>query len=243
MWVPTASQRSSSSSSAAGVAVGHEAHVLEPALERLAERGLAHERERAHRLAVEAAERRDEGVPLGVEPGELDRALDGVGAVVDEERVLEVARRHLGEHLRQRGPPGLQQLLAVERHAPELVGDGLDDLGMVDPGAEDAVAAQAVDVLATQEIVEDGALAAPLEGGELAGLGDGLAVGDEAAVVVPLVAVDRLGDERLLFFRRHLPPGDELQVPVGVLQDLGIRQSQLIGAPLVSDEFDDERSS
>ena len=80
---------------------------------------------------------------------------------------------------------------------------------------------------------EDGTLAAPLEGGELAGLGDCLTVGDEPAVGVPLVAVHCFSDECLLFFHRHLPPGDELQVPVGVLQDLGVRQSQLIGAPLI----------
>ena len=55
----------------------------------------------------------------------------------------------------------LEQLLAVERHAPELVGHRLDDLGMVDAGAEDAVAAQAVDVLAAQQVVR-GSSPAPL---------------------------------------------------------------------------------
>jgi hypothetical protein len=34
---------------------------------------------------MESAERRDEGAALGVEPGELDRPLDGIRTVVDEE--------------------------------------------------------------------------------------------------------------------------------------------------------------
>ena len=138
-----------------GIAVGHEAHVLQPLLERLPERCLAHERERAQRLAVEARQRGDERVRLGVEPRELDRALDGVGPVVDEERVLERARRHLGQHARERAAPGLEQLLAVERHARHLLRDGPDDLRVIDAGGEDPVAAQAVDVLATEDVLQD----------------------------------------------------------------------------------------
>ena len=172
-------------------------------------------------------------LPLGVEAGELDRALDRVGAVVDEERVLQIARGDLGEHPGERRPPWLEQLLAVERHALELVGHRLHDPRVIDAGAEDAVSTQAVDVLAAEQVVEYGALPRPFERGELAGLGDGLPVGDEAPVVVLLVALDRLGDEGLLLLHRHLPPGDQLEISSGVPQDLGIRQTQLIGAPFV----------
>jgi hypothetical protein len=143
-----------------------------------------------------------------------------------------VARRRLGEDFGDRGAPGLEQLLAVERHAGELVGHRLDDLGVVDTGAENAVAPQTVDVLAAEQVMQDGALPRPLQRGELARLGDRLAVADEPTVVVLLVAFHRLGDEALLLLGRHLFTGDELQVPLRLLQDLGVRHTQLIGAPL-----------
>jgi hypothetical protein len=47
---------------------------------------------------------------------------------------------------------GSSSLLAVERHTLHLVGHRLDDLRVIDPRAEDAVAAQAVDVFPAQEI-------------------------------------------------------------------------------------------
>jgi len=83
-----------------GVAVGNEVHVLEPLLERLPERRLPHEGERTQRLAVESGERGDEGVGFRVESRELDRTLDRVRAIIDEERVLQLTRRDFGEHPR-----------------------------------------------------------------------------------------------------------------------------------------------
>ena len=166
---------------------------------------------------MEATQRGDERIPLGVEPGELDGTLDGVGAVVDEEGVLQVARRDHGEQLGQCGAPGLQQLLAVERHPPHLVGHRFDDLRVVDSRAEDAVPAEAVDILPAQQVLEEGAAAGPFDRGELPRLRDRLAIGDEPTVDVPLVRLHRLADERLLLLERHLAAGDEVEVPAGLL--------------------------
>ena len=77
----------------------------------------AEQRQRAAALAVESAQRADEVGLAGEDPRELDRALHGVGAVVDEEGVLQVSRRDLAEQLRQRAAQRVQQLLARERHA------------------------------------------------------------------------------------------------------------------------------
>ena len=90
----------------------------------------------------------------GVEPGQLDRAFDGVGAVVDEEGVAQLARRHHREQPGERRAPRLQQLLAVERHALHLAGHRVQDLGVVHPGAEDPVAAEAVDVLPAEQVLQ-----------------------------------------------------------------------------------------
>jgi hypothetical protein len=121
------------------VAVRHESDVLEAAGERFAERGFAHERERPHGLAVKPAECGDEQVSAGVEPRQLDRALDGVGAVVDEEGVAELPGRHHREQPGQRRAPRLQQLLTVQRHALHLAGDRAENSRVVHPRAEDPV--------------------------------------------------------------------------------------------------------
>ena len=81
-----------------GVAVGDEAHVGRQRVEGLAPGGLAGHAQAAERLAVEAAQAADDAVgvvgllALGVQLGELERALVGLGAGVAEEGVLQVAR-------------------------------------------------------------------------------------------------------------------------------------------------------
>ena len=156
----------------------------------------------------------------GEDPRELDRALDGVGAVVDEEGVLEVSRRDLAEELRERAAQRVQELLARERHALELVGDGLDDFGMPDAGAVDAVAAEAVDVGAAREVLERRALAGPLEGRVVAQLDHGLAVLEVAAVVVGVEVIDRVGLDPGLLLRRELRRGDDVEPALGFLDQL-----------------------
>src|SRR5262249_52349159 len=151
--------------------------------ERLAVLPAAEQRERAAALAVEAAQRADEVRLAREDARQLDRALDGVGAVVDEEGVLEVARSDLAEELRERTAERVGQLLARERHPRELVGDGLDDLGMPDSRAVDAVAAEAVDVGAALEVLERRALPGPLERRVVPHLDHRLAVLEVASVV------------------------------------------------------------
>jgi hypothetical protein len=125
--------------------------------------------------------------------------------------------------------PGFQQLLAVQRHALHLVADGLDDLGMIDPGGEDAVPAETVDILAAQEVLQDRSLTRPFHGGELSRLGHRLAIGEEPAIDELLVRFNGLGDEGLLLPLRHLPASDEVEIAVTQLQHLFGRQTQLIG--------------
>jgi hypothetical protein len=72
---------------------------------------------------------------------------------------------------------------------------------MVHPGAEDAVTAQAIDVFAVQDVLEDGTLPRPFDGRELAGFRHRLAIGDETAVVIGGVILDGLSDEGLLLFQ------------------------------------------
>ena len=109
-----------------------------------------------------------------------------------------------------------------------LVGDRLDDLRVIDPGAEDAVPAQAVDVFPAQEIPEYGALARPFQRRELSGLGDRLAVANEPAVDVLLVGLHRLGDEGLLLLQRHLLAANEPEVALALLQDFTLGQPHSI---------------
>ena len=141
----------------------------------------AEQRERAAALAVETAQRADEVGLSGEHPRQLDRAFHGVGAVVDEEGILQISRRDFAEELRERAAERVQELLARERHAAELIHDRLDDLGMPDPGAVDAVAAEAIDVGAAGEILERRAFAGPLERRILAHLDHRLAVLEVAA--------------------------------------------------------------
>ena len=74
-----------------------------------------------------------------------------------------------------------------------------------------------------EEIVQQRPLAGPFEGCELSGLGDRLPIADEAPVVILLITLDRLGDEVLFLCRRELAALDEIEIPLGVLQDLIIR--------------------
>ena len=100
-----------------GIAVRHEAYVLQTAQERLPERGLSHQRQRAHRLAVEAAQRRDEGISPGVRRASLIApSMASVPLLMKKQFCSSpgvTAEQQPGEC----GPPRLQQLLAVERHA------------------------------------------------------------------------------------------------------------------------------
>ena len=57
-------------------------------------------------------------------------------------------------HLSQKSPKRLQQLLGMKRLALKLIGDGLDDLGVAVADVEDAVAAQKIEVLLPVDVLE-----------------------------------------------------------------------------------------
>src|SRR3989442_933670 len=140
-----------------GVAELDEIDILQERLEGDPVLRLAHERQRAVRLAVEPANRGDESGFLGVEAGQLHGPLDRVGAVIDEEAFLEISRGDLPQELGQSAAQRIEQLLARERHPIELVPDRLDNLRVPHPGAVDSEAAQAVDVLPTHDVFDVGA--------------------------------------------------------------------------------------
>jgi hypothetical protein len=60
---------------------------------------------------MEAADARDEAGLAGIEPGQLHGSFDRVGAVADEERLLEVSGCELPEQLRERAAQRIEQFL------------------------------------------------------------------------------------------------------------------------------------
>jgi len=144
---------------------------------------------------VEASDAGDEAGLAGIEPGQLHGPFNGVGAVGDEEAVLEVARGQLTQQAGERPPQRVEQLLRAERHPLELRLHRPHDLGMVDPGRVDPVAAEAVDEPPAGDVLEVAALARPLDRGVFAALRHRLAILEEAAVVVVTEVVDGLADD------------------------------------------------
>jgi hypothetical protein len=118
---------------------------------------------------------------------------------------------------REREPQLLPWNPRSERHPRELVGDGLDHLGMPDARAVDAVAAEAVDVRAAREVLERRALAGPLERRIVPHLDHGLAVLEVAAVVVEVEVVDGVCRDLLLLLGRQLLGRDDVQPALGFL--------------------------
>src|SRR5262249_6009802 len=154
----------------------HELDTREKRQERLPVLPFAQQRKRPAALAVKTPERGDEIGFSGVEARELDRALDRVGAVVDEEGILEIPGSDLSQELRERPAQGIEQLLTRERHPRELVGDRFHDLGMPDAGAVDSVSAETVDEAPPQDVLEDRTLTLPLERRTVPHLDDRFAV-------------------------------------------------------------------
>src|SRR5262249_27545282 len=158
-----------------------------------------------------SAERADEVGLAREKTGKLDRSLDGIRAVVDEEGVLEISWRDLAEELCQRAAQRVEQLLARQRHPTELVRDRLDDLRVADARTVDAIAAEAVDVGAPREVLERRALARPLQRRVLAHLDDGLAVLEISAVVIEVEVVDGVLRDLLELLLRQFARRDDVQ--------------------------------
>ena len=98
----------------------------------------------------------EELVLAAVALGEAERALDGLGAAVAEEGLLQVAGRDLGELLGQRADR--LHVVDVGAGVDELVGLGdgrVQDLLVVVAGVGDADAGEAVDVLGAVGVVEE----------------------------------------------------------------------------------------
>ena len=122
----------------------------------------AGERERAHGAAVECAQERDDVLAAGVVAGQLERALDGLGAgVAVEELVRPGHGRHGGEPLGQIG-----QRLVVEIGAGDvdqlggLLLDGGDHLGMAVAGGDHGDARGKVEKLVAVHVFDADAAAA-----------------------------------------------------------------------------------
>ena len=167
-----------------GVAKRHMVDIAEQRHRGLAELGLAHQAEAARGLAVEAAHRGDEAGLAGRRLGELHRALDGLGAAGDEEGILHVAGSDLGEQIGEHTARPVKQLLGRHRGALKLRLHSVDHLGMRPAEAQQPIAAEAVDIGASEGVGKCRAASAPLHRGEIAALGDGLAIVEEAGVVV-----------------------------------------------------------
>ncbi len=206
-----------------GVAVGHEPGTGHERLEGHAELALAAYAQAAHRLAVEGPRGGDDAqhvvglLLVGVDLGELERALGGFGARVDEERVLQIAGGDHGNELAEVAAHGVEQLLGVQRLMAQLAEHGPHDGRMAVAEHVDAEAAQAVDELAAADVLEGGAAVAPLDG-RVVGR-DRLAVVEDAGVDVAREVLDAVGDDRVLLGGRELVLLHEVERLARFVQD------------------------
>ena len=103
--------------------------------------------ERRGRAPVPAAPHRDDRLPPGVPPGQMQRVLVGLRARVAEEDPPERLRTELGQLLGQRLPLRQRHGRRVEQELRRLLGDGAHDVGMAVPGRGDRVAAIGIEPL------------------------------------------------------------------------------------------------
>jgi hypothetical protein len=143
----------------------------------------------------------------------FERAFDGIGAVADEETLLQIARGQFAEKFRQETAQRVEQFLRRKRHALELRFDGGDDLGVTDAHVVNAKPAQAVDELPAHDVFDDRTLAGPFDGGEILGFGDRFAVMKETAVEVVVKVLQRVGNDPFLVFGiQPLAATDDLKI-------------------------------
>ena len=112
-----------------GVVERREAAAGQHRLERLTVDFAARHRQRPHRFAVVRAVGRDEIGLAGRHAGDLQGGFGGFGPGVRDKRVLQVARRDLGQLRGQIGQRLIQKRLGRHWDTIELVFDGLTTLG------------------------------------------------------------------------------------------------------------------
>src|SRR5882724_967169 len=167
-----------------GVPELDEIDILKQRLEGDAVLRLAHQRERPVRLAVEPADRRDESGLLGIKARQLHRPFDGVGAIVNEEALLQIAGRDLAQDLREGAAQRVEQLLAGEGHILELLTHRLDDLRVPDAGAVNPETSETVDIFPPHDVFDVDPVSGPLDRGVLLRFGHRLSVLEDAGVEV-----------------------------------------------------------
>ena len=124
-------------------------------------------------------------------PGELQRALIGLGATVAEEGVLQIPRRDLCKKLGKLCLQVARQGADGHRHTIELFFHGRHDLGVPMANVEDRGPAGAVEILLAVSIVDHGTPRFPLHGGDVGEAVEAL----EAGVDETSVFLQRLGRE------------------------------------------------
>ena len=103
--------------------------------------------ERRGRTPVPAAPHRDDRLPPGVAPGQVQRVLVGFRARVAEEHPPERIRTQLRQLLGQALPLRQRHGGRVEQELRRLLGDGAHDVGMAVPGRGDRVTAVGIEPL------------------------------------------------------------------------------------------------
>src|SRR5262245_44046328 len=139
---------------------------------------------------MKSTQRADEVGSAGVKPGQLQRPLNGVGSVVDEETVLQITWSNLTQQFCQGASQGIEQFLAGERHALKLVGYRLDHLRMLNAGAINTVPTQAVNESSSQDILKITTLTDPFQGRFFPHFDHRLAIVQITAVIIKREILD-----------------------------------------------------
>ena len=128
---------------------------------------------RHHDVALAGRHALDVGAPFA---GDLDAALDGLGAAVHRQHHVLAAQ--LGQRLAERSEPVGVEGSADQRHRVELSMRGRDDLGVAVPEVHRRVRSQAVQVAPALDVGDPGALGAGRDDGQWRVVVRGVAVID-----------------------------------------------------------------
>mmetsp|Transcript_15491 Transcript_15491/g.60576 ORF Transcript_15491/g.60576 Transcript_15491/m.60576 type:complete len:239 (+) Transcript_15491:922-1638(+) len=172
--------------------------------------------QRAERLSMESTNGGDEVVPLGGQHGHLEASLHSLRARVDEERVVKLAGRDLGQDVCTVCAERVEQLLRVQCLLPQLRTNSSNHHRVPVSNVVDAEASEAVDVHVSSEAEEAGASSLlaipPLDGSEL--VRDALPVVEEARVHIVFPVLHHLPGDVVDIARCHglLPVDDREHV-------------------------------